>query len=366
MPQLLFHILRSALFGETISTENFKDLSDKDWQKLYSLSVKQGVLAIVYDVISKLPKELMPPRNLMIQWALSTENIENRYKKQKAVIEKLAALFAENEISTMLLKGLGLAQYYPIPEHRECGDIDIYLFGKQKKADEVVARELGIRVSTDVHHHTVFVCDGVMVENHFDFINIVAHKSNKNLERKLKAMSVDDCRAFAINNVCLPPVNLDAIYLMRHAALHFAATEINLRHLTDCLFFLKNNHIQIDFVELNKTFEELNMHRFANAINGILIDNFGLNAGIFPNLNRDKKLETRVLNDIISPEFDEKIKSKNIFSVILFKFRRFYKNRWKHKIVYSESVWCTFFQSTYAHLLKPKTIRKMNPASEQK
>lgn len=36
----------------------------------------------------------------------------------------------------MVLKGYGLSLNYLKPSHRPCGDIDIWLFGKQKEADD--------------------------------------------------------------------------------------------------------------------------------------------------------------------------------------------------------------------------------------
>lgn len=47
----------------------------------------------------------------------------------------------------LLLKGLACGVNWPKPEHRPYGDIDVYLFGKQKEADEVLARELGIKLA---------------------------------------------------------------------------------------------------------------------------------------------------------------------------------------------------------------------------
>jgi len=91
----------------------------------------------------------------------------------------------------MLLKGLACGVDWPRPEHRPYGDIDIYLFGKQKEADEALrqAQGPGFKVDTSHHHHTVFQWQGFTVENHYDFLNVHHHKSNVELEAILKSLA---------------------------------------------------------------------------------------------------------------------------------------------------------------------------------
>ncbi len=73
---------------------------------------------------------------------------------------------------------------YPNPAHRPCGDIDIWLYGEQEKGDKLLQKK-GIAIDSSHHHHTVFHVNGVMVENHYDFINIHAHLSSRTLEQEL-------------------------------------------------------------------------------------------------------------------------------------------------------------------------------------
>ena len=82
----------------------------------------------------------------------------------------------------------------------------------------------------------------------------------------------------------------------------------------------------------------------------------GLDAALIPPFERDIKLEKRVLNDILHPEFSEKFPEKGFVQIIRFKFRRWMANRWKHRIVYREGIIGTFFRQVYSHLLKPKSI----------
>ena len=63
------------------------------------------------------------------------------------------------------------------------------------------------------------------------------------------------------------------------------------------------------------------------------------------------------MNDILYAEFNEEKPKGGLFRIVWWKTRRYFANSWKHKLIYNESVLRTFIQSSYSHLLKPKTIK---------
>ena len=100
------------------------------------------------------------------------------------------------------------------------------------------------------------------------------------------------------------------------------------------------------------------MHRFLYAMHAICVDYLGLPQSKAPSFDRDKQLEDRVLGEILSPEFsDEKPQNAGYISSWIFMFKRWWSNRWKHKIVYREGLFVTFFVQVWSHLLKPKTLK---------
>ena len=146
-----------------------------DWSGLNAISAQQNISAIVWDNIQQaisdglIPIEQQPTKAQKIQWALATEQVERKYARQKAVIAKLARFFAEHDIKMMILKGYGLSLNYPVPNHRLCSDVDIWLFEEQKtadgaikrysvqqKADNLLREHFNIEVDEDKHHHTDF------------------------------------------------------------------------------------------------------------------------------------------------------------------------------------------------------------------
>ena len=182
----LFALVRATLRNRMDDASLFEGTDAAQWREIYDLSSVQGVLAQAWDGMQLLPEAMRPPRALRLQWAVNVERIEKVYRRQERAIARLAAFYREHAIPMMLLKGYGLSLFYPVPEHRPCGDIDIWLFGRQPEADKLVAREWGVPVDVHKEHHTTFDVDGIMVENHYDFVNKETHASNARLERLFK------------------------------------------------------------------------------------------------------------------------------------------------------------------------------------
>lgn len=103
---------------------------------------------MIGDGMERLPEELRPPRDIRLRWALTAEEQEKRYRRQQKKAAKMAAAFAENGIRMLVLKGLGLSRDYPVPAHRECGDIDIYLFGASDEGDRLLLQMGAQPIST--------------------------------------------------------------------------------------------------------------------------------------------------------------------------------------------------------------------------
>ncbi len=350
-----------------------------DWSSLYSLSATQNVAAIVWDYIQqaivdgKLSAENQPAKALRLQWTLSTEQIEKKYALQRSVIAKLAQLFAPHNIKMMILKGYGLSLNYPVSNHRPCSDVDIWLFEErqmpdgtikrcsaQQRADRLLREHLNISIDETKHHHTVFYVDGMMVENHYDFLNIHAHLSNRTIEQRLQQLVQQPMEQVLVDGqtVYLPSPDFHALFMLRHSAAHFAAERIVIRHLLDWRYFVEKYAWQINWTALYEIATQTNMHRFLNCLNAICIDRLSLPSSCVPPFERNPHLEERVWNEILRPEFSEPTpKNAGYLKSWSFMFRRWWANRWKHRIVYNESLAKTFVVQVWSHLLKPKSLK---------
>lgn len=329
-----------------------------DWGEIQALADKQGLAAIVLDGIERLPERQRPPKVFLLQWIGETlQGYEYRYDQYRKAISELAGFYNSHGYRMMVLKGYACSLNWPKPEHRPCGDIDIWQFGEYKKADAVLEKEKEIKVDHSHHHHTVFNWKEFSVENHYDFNNVHHHKSSAELENIFKELGKDDTHATEVlgEKVYLPSPNLHALFLMRHSMTDFAAFYVTLRQVLDWGFHVKHHHKEIDWDRLLSVVDRFHMKDFVNCINAICVEDLGFDANIFPYVQFDPKLKEKVLNDILSPEFSRE-SPKMLIPRLIHKFRRWRGNAWKHEMCYNESMWSAFWSGVKLHLLKPASI----------
>ena len=301
---------------------------------------------------------MRPPKEMILLWIGEVlQDYEYRYEQYRRSVAELAGFYNEHGIKMMLIKGLSCGMNWPKPEHRPCGDIDIWLFGQQSEADAILEKEKGIKVDKSEHHHTVFFWRDFMVENHYDFINVHHHKSNVEIEKILKELGQDDSHLEEINGekVYSPSPNLHALFLLKHMMMHFAAEGITLRQLIDWAFFAKAHHKEVDWDWLMGVLDKFGMEDLYNTFNAICVEDLGFEATIFHHVQFNPITKTMVLNDILSPEFSIE-PPNNLFKRVSFKLRRWRGNTWKHELCYKESMWSAFWSGIWNHLLKPSSI----------
>ena len=330
-------------------------LTRSNWREVMALCLSQGVAGICFDAFERMEEASRPPKMLLMEWFGQVVSHENLYKQHKVALRHLAQFYEQEGIRMMLLKGYGLSLFWPKPERRPVGDIDCYNFGQHEKADRRISEKYGIEIDNSHHKHSVFVFENIMVENHYSFLNVHGHRSSAEIERILKKeVSID--LNFNLNedrkirNLYYPSVRFNSLYLLRHSAEHFASVDINLRQVLDWGFFVRAN--DVDWEWLLCQLDKVGMKQYLAVLNAICVRYLGFDASLFPALEADERLVERSLNDMLSPEFQMET-HKNALTEIVYRFRRWNANRWKHDMVYRESVLLSLCTQVWSHVLKP-------------
>lgn len=329
-----------------------------DWNALEALAAQHGLSAVLVDGVERLSLEQRPPKPVLLQWIGETlQGFEYRYELYCRTIAEMAAFYNEYGFKMMVLKGYACSLDWPKPEHRPCGDIDIWQFGQNHEADASLAKEKGIEIDSSHHHHTVFYWRDFMVENHYDFINVHHHKSNVVFERILKELAQDDSHCVDVygEKVYLPSPNLHALFLLKHTMMHFAAEGITLRQLIDWAFFVRAHGKDVDWSWLEGVLDDFGMRRLYDVFNAICVEDLGFEVRLFTRVQFEPVLKDRVLNEILNPEFPEEL-PKSVFRRVAFKIRRWRGSAWKHELCYKDSMWSAFWSGVWNHIIKPSSI----------
>lgn len=331
-----------------------------DWSDIKALAEEHGLSAVVLDALNTIDVSLTGPlpTKIKLEWIGEVlQAYEARYQAYENTIGEMAAFYNSHGFKMMVLKGYACSLVWPNPSHRPCGDIDIWQFGDWHNADDAVEREKGIRIDTSHHHHTVFYWGEFMVENHYDFINVHHHKSNAAFEAILKEEGRDDTHSVEVHGekVYLPSPNLHALFLLKHACAEFAASGLNLRQLLDWAFFVKAHGKKVNWDWLLMILDEFGMRTMFNIINAICVEDLSFHSDLFPYVQYDPQLKDKVLNEILSPATPNE-QPRRVFARILWKYRRWKANEWKHNLCYKESMWSAFWSGVWNHILKPSSI----------
>ena len=332
---VLYALLRSALFDFRPSLEEFDGLSATDWEEVYRLSREQGVGAVVAEALGRLPEGIEVPSKVKMKWIMSMLNVEKWYRRQYAAASDFARYMADNGVSTLVLKGIAVSRYYPVPSHRECGDLDCFL-GKDYEKGNLLCEAIGATVKRDYYKHSHIRYKGLEIENHQFCIGVRGCRHHKRLESHLRRISSED-GINRIGDTCLisPSADFNALFLTVHGMTHFLTEGIKLRHVCDWALMLKHEQEKIDWKSFYQWCDALHFTEFATALTDISVRCLGLKLHV-PDIRTGSIHSERILADcFISQGLFNKGYSpwKSRLLSIWMRFR----SLWKYHKVYRQS-----------------------------
>ena len=237
-----------------------------------------------------------------------------------------------------------MSLYYPIPSHRTCGDIDIYLYGDIDKSEGIL-QKAGVKIYCDNYHHSTFKIDGIMIENHRSLFDVEIHKSNLRFEKIFQELLQQSQDYIEIGGQTLfrPCATLNAIHLIRHTGGDFVFGKIMLRQIVDiCVFF--SSRPKIDWQYVLHVLKNEGMMPFYNAIATICVEYFNISPDCFVGYTSNVGIANKVLNEIFTEthiivENPPSIKEPKAFIAYCYnKSMLLLRNKWKYKMVYKENM----------------------------
>lgn len=134
-------MLRSGLWGGADDEVTSFPLTAEEWKKVREEAARQAVIGTIFSGICLLPEQLMPDEDELSVWMALADKTERRNGKMGKVLKDLTAKFVKGGLHPVLQKGLAVARYYPRPELRSSGDIDLYFGEDLGKAVRLIEAE---------------------------------------------------------------------------------------------------------------------------------------------------------------------------------------------------------------------------------
>ncbi len=232
--------LLALLRGEPIPWGTISEQSP-DWGRLANMAAHHGVLSLLYDAVTE-QKDLVPEEVRRKTAGAAKRAVMQSYRLL-FLCKYLIGRLERAGISVVLLKGVGTASYYPVPELRKTGDVDLLLTNPMEldKAGEVLeACGCVLREKQLSLHHMVFASqEGIDIELHTmlaePFDN---HRMNQYMRGKLAECGEHILRA-DVMGVTLPILapGYHAYELLLHMLQHFLRAGFGLKLLCDWVMF---------------------------------------------------------------------------------------------------------------------------------
>lgn len=237
--QLLLGMLESELKCGGISISD-EDMSSVDWEKFIALANAHSVLSLIYGAVAG--RMQVPVQAQKKAQTVGRQTVRQSYHLlflSKFLIKKLE----EAQIPVALLKGVATASFYPVPELRKAGDVDLLLLDEgQLSQGKSILEGCGCVVMENqpaLHHIVLMSRDGIEIELHTMLAEPFDNgKINRYLEEKVSECREHICREDVMG---LPLPMLDAPYhayeLLLHMLQHFLRAGFGLKLLCDWVVF---------------------------------------------------------------------------------------------------------------------------------
>ena len=226
-------------------------------------------------------------QGLVLEWIGVGLQTEARNKVQNQRAKELCELFKEGGFRGCILKGQGTALYYEHPEHRLCGDIDVWVssdssfrFQDSRSRDKVLeyARSKGWKIGhVDIKHSDMEIFEDVPLEVHFQPSWMYCPTTNKRL---MRFFAEEEGRQFGNYDGCVgfthATIDFDLVYSMVHIYRHIFSEGIGLRQLVDYYYILRSVKSEDIKKKSLDTLCSLGMGKFVGGVMWILREYFGM------------------------------------------------------------------------------------------
>lgn len=288
----LFGLLRSSLWGGPYDVT----ISLEEVRQLINLANKQAVGGLVIDWLFK--KDVHMEQGLLFEAIGFLEQVRQKNKQMNQEVAGFARLMKSSNVDYLVVKGQTIASLYPEPCIRMPGDID-FLVKDYYYASEVLKKQWGVEFPKQMaEKEFAFSRGSILYELHTYLIDFGSNKHKLYWEKILS-----ESRSFSLKiggekvNVMEP--TLCAVYLFLHLFFHFVKEGLGLRQLCDWAIMMHYYSDEIENKRLAEILNKIGMLKAFCVFGTILVDKLGMKDFPLALMERDRKLQARILKDIM-------------------------------------------------------------------
>lgn len=268
-----------------------------DYSMLFELSNAHNLSASVFCVIKNSPNKEIIESEIFKKFEDDFYNAVFRYSLQGSIAQEMSDILSKNEIKHVFFKGIQLREYYPVPQSRVMGDIDVLISPDSRERAREVLTENGFRLVNSNGPVWDYSKNGVTVEVH---TKIISGKVGSSDAESYFLDAIDHAQFDGFSGKL--ENNYHFAYLLTHIAHHFWFYGAGIKLVLDLAAFMKAEEINLDAVL--KIMSEIGLEDFSKVVLSVCQKWFGVGKdyacstqtteefltsfGAFGNLNRNK------------------------------------------------------------------------------
>lgn len=269
--ELFFELLRICTGAQQ---SLYSTYSDKDWEGAYNIAEEHSVVGVLLSALEKIKEEdssLLPSKFLLLQWIGMGQIVEQNTQKMDEAGKTVVKYFRENGFACQILKGSSVGRYYPQPQRRTSGDIDVWVNGSRNEIYDFARRfdKGGKLYGVNYHHIHFHLIEDVHIEVHIWPSYLSSPIRNHRFHRfcNLYRPTIDNERT---------SLAFDRVFILLHGYQHLCGHGVGLRQIMDYYYILKQGFTEVEKTESVYWIKKLGMKRFAEGLMWVLQEYFGL------------------------------------------------------------------------------------------
>ena len=349
--ELSLSLLRAVLFPDVAHVREDESLlpeslTVEEWKAVAEFFSRQSLDGLLADAVAMLPVQQQPPMAVKMPMIARQLQVERMNSAMNGELLAFTEELHSRNIPYLLLKGQGVAAFYPNPQHRMCGDIDLYV---PKEYLQEVHRGLMAFGATRDHenvHHVCYHARGIVWELHHSICYFQKEKRGQMFMRYVQKAMLEPPHRVGVGQgqVCVLPPTTNVVLLLAHIVDHFYCEGIGLRQLCDYARLLHYKRNEINRDELLQMLDALSLTRAYRVFGYIAIHYLGMpeEALLLQPTKKDVCLAHRVMTNCLGGgNFGHSVvKHRHTMGQKVMYYIRYFRHLWRFRRLHpSEALW---------------------------
>ena len=299
-----FTLLRAAIWDTPANIDG-----PIDWKEVLRIAKHHATQTLICGTASLMEGDNKPkPEALAWMQNAMRNNLVFHLRLKRAMLTAVKML-RDNGIDPVVLKGFTLAMYYPNPELRQFGDIDLYVGLNQfHQACEVLRHMEGSynwgkeRVEKGRHYNIEF--GDFAIETHHSSADIFDPKEKEVYDRLENDGLVQNAKHlnFEGTDITVPSDEFAVFFTFFHAWHHFMTTGVGWRQLCDLALILHACHGHLDLNKLEGFINDMKLTTPWQTFGQLIVEHLALPQAEMPFYNgksrrKAEKLYRRIMEE---------------------------------------------------------------------